>query len=151
MTINVFIFFSGNRAYTIITPVFLPLESRSWDTSMHIDVLGIYEYTLGHVLESEISDETRLVSRILESASASRRYACKARQGKATRRRAPFQCRSIYPSGSRRQSQAWRFSFLNTRAIYPYILDAVRFKSCRYYGRVKTITRCEGNFTGSES
>jgi len=46
---------------------------------MHIDALGIYEYTLGHV----ISDGARLVLRTSEPASASRRYACKARRGEA--------------------------------------------------------------------
>lgn len=53
---------------------------------MHIDVLEINEHTLRHVFEREISDGARLVSRISEPASASRRYACEVRRDEARRR-----------------------------------------------------------------
>lgn len=87
------------------TPVLLNVS-----TFMHIDVFE-YVHTLEHVLEREISDGARLVSRALEAASC------------VVVVDATVSMRSIYPSGSRRQSRNQDAAFFFSeyaRAIYSY-------------------------------
>lgn len=109
--------YGADRTYTVITPVFLPLKSRS----------NRYKTGPGNVREYRCIRNIRTHSRAHSREGNKRRSASRfaylrtsfcvatlrlrgeARRGEASRRDAtPFQCRSIYPSGSRRQSRARR-------------------------------------------